>query len=140
MLRSALIMACGFLAGFPIGLLGPILLISAIKFWDHDERGVWSILTGSSVPYFLAVGVIAAANGTIGALNGLRSSSQKPWPVVPVPLLLLLYPLIEYIQYPNAGSKSWGSILMVVLCMMPFILIAGRIGQEIGVMGSRRQK
>jgi len=132
MTRAFLVTACGLLSGLLIGILGPITLVAALAW---RVRASWSILTDENLPYWVAVGFIGAVNGGIGAWNGRRSDARRPWPVCWVPLMLLLYPLAVFVQYPH-NSKIWGVILLVVAWVGLFVLVAGLVGHKIGVAGS----
>jgi len=159
MRRAILATTFGLLAGFFIGILGPTIFVAASALysgnrsiatyaaphcgrahWSHldyaDEHFsavIWSELTGEWVPELFAIGVIGALNGALGARNGLRSAARSLWPVCLGPLLLLLYPFVEYIRNPNAGSMTWGGAVVLAYVMTPFAWVAGRVGQEIGV-------
>ena len=135
--------ALGILSGLLISALGWIILDAASIFsrrahwsasdWEDKPFSVtiWSDLTNEYFPHRVAIGAIGALNGALGARNGLRSDARELGPVWWVPLLLLLYPVVEFIRYPNAGD-IWGGAFVVAIFMAPFVWMAGRVGQEIG--------
>ena len=107
MRRAIMATTFGLLAGFLIGIFGPIIFVAASAMYMSSDFAdepysavVWS--------YLFAIGVIGALNGALGAWNGLRSDARSLWPVCLGPLLLLLYPFVEFIRNPNAGSMTWG--------------------------------
>jgi hypothetical protein len=142
--RAILATTFGLLAGFGIGSLGPTIIVAWSAWyrrahWSHSDWAdqpysvvVWSELTGKRVPYWFAIGVIGALNGALGARNGLHSDARRLWPVCVGLLLLLLYPLVEFVRYPNAGEIGVGALVLAIF-MAPFVWVAGRVGQEIGV-------
>ncbi|AWM35685.1 hypothetical protein GobsT_66320 [Gemmata obscuriglobus] len=126
--------AGGIVAGAVIGLiagaLAPVVFIAACVW---DGRAEWSALTESeSVPYIATLVALGAVNGAVGAWDGWRSSLYRVWPVAWVPALLFLFPAVQLVQYPS-DSKTWGAALLVVGIVAPFVWVAGRVGQEVGV-------
>ncbi len=117
-LRTLRVAASGLLTGLLLGTLGLATLVAA-NVWDDRRRmgdtadepaylsAVWSALAEPRfLPYWAAVGAAGAANGGVGAWAALRGNRGTA-PVIAIPLLLLLFPLAVFVQYPS-GSKSWG--------------------------------
>jgi hypothetical protein len=136
--------AIGLLAGLLISILGWIVMISAF-IWDNRRRMsdlsdepayftvVWRSLTHKdSLPYWAVVAALGV-NGGIGGWSGCRTGRKGIVPVLWVALLPFLFPLAVYAENPAGGSKSWGGAFVVALFIIPFVWVAGRVGQELGV-------
>jgi hypothetical protein len=88
-----------------------------------------------AVPYLAALAVLGTLNGAAGAWDGWRSNARRAWPVARVPLLLLLCPTAAFVQY-TSSYNTLGTLLAVAI-VAPFVWVAGRVGQEIGVAGRK---
>jgi hypothetical protein len=129
-----LMIVAGAAVGLVAGVLAPVVFVAACVW---DGRTTWSALAEpEAVPYFAALVGLGILNGAVGAWDGWRSSAHRIWPVAWAPLQLFLFPLVLWAQDPS-DSKSWGAALLVVGILAPFVWVAGRIGQEIGVAGRR---
>lgn len=141
----------GLLVGLLIGILGWVVLVAAFV-WDdrrrmsdlYEERGyfaaVWSALTNTGgLPFWAAVAAAGAANGGIGGWVAWRTGRCGVVSVLWVALLPLLLPLADYVDNPAGGSKSWGGAFVVALFVMPFVWVAGRVGQEVGARQRRAE-
>ena len=130
-----MVIASGAIVGCVAGLLGPIVFIAACV---GNDRTTWSVLTDpEAIPSVATLAFLGIVNGAVGAWDGWRSSARSGWPVAWAPLLLFLYPAAEFAQYPS-DSKLWGTYLFAVTMVAPFLWVAGRVGQEIGVAGRKR--
>lgn len=138
--RRLCAITAGAVLGLVAGVLAPIVLVAACVFWDGPTK--WSTLTNPEVmPYFAVLAGLGLLNGGVGAWDGWRSGQCRKWPVAWLPALLFLYPAVIWAQYPT-DSKSWGPALLVVGIVAPFVWVAGRVGQEVGVRarkGTRNQ-
>ncbi len=136
MVRYALVIVVGAVVGCFAGIAAPIVLVAACVW---DGRTNWSVLAKpEAIPYVATLVILGTLDGAVGARNGWRSSARRAWPVVWAPLLLFLYPATEFAQYPS-DSKIWGVSLLAVAIVAPFVWVAGRVGQEIGVAGRPRE-
>ena len=61
---------------------------------------------------------------------------SRAWPAAWAPALLLMFPAAEFARHPS-DSKSWGPALLAVGILAPFVWVAGRVGQEVGVRGRK---
>jgi hypothetical protein len=142
MLRALRVTASGWVLGLLIGILGPVIGVAA-NVWDDRRRmsdttdeppylsEVWSTLTNRrALPYWALLTGMGAANGMIGALAAWRGYFRMI-PVLILPLLLFLFPLISFAENPSdLGARSIE--LFVVVFFGLFVLVAGRVGQELG--------
>ncbi len=124
----AVCLMLGLISGGFLGILGPLVLIAT---GYGIKAGLWLFLW-CSIP-----ALVGAVNGMIGAADGMRSDKRQIWPVLIIPLLPLALPIIEFVQYPRI-SKFWVGALLVVGYFDLFVWVAGRVGQEIGVLVRRR--
>jgi len=125
----------GAFIGFVVGLLGPIVLVAGCV---RDDRMEWSILFDPEmIAYFSVVPLLGTINGSVGAWDGRRLGVSRQWPVVLVPLLLLIYPIVMYQLFSN-NSKTWGESVLIVAIVGPFVWVAGRMAQQYGVRRYRR--
>lgn len=141
--------AFGVLSGVLIAILGWVVLVAAYV-WDDRRRmsdlseepayltAVWSRLTDTDgLPFWAAVGAsvaaLGAANGGIGGWAGCRTGRRDFLPVLWVALLPLLYPVAVYAKNPAGVSKLWGGAFVLAIFIIPFVWVAGRVGQELGV-------
>jgi hypothetical protein len=142
MLRVVRVASSGLVLGLFIGILGPVIGVAA-NVWDDRRRMsdtteeprylsvVWSTLTSAqALPYWVLLAGMGAANGVIGALAGWRGY-RRLLPSLMLPLLLLLLPLVSFVE-PKSDSKTWVPELFVVVFFGLFVLVAGRAGQELG--------
>ena len=98
----------------------------------------WSILFDPEmIAYFSVVPLLGTINGSVGAWDGRRLGVSRQWPVVLVPLLLLIYPIVMYQLFSN-NSKTWGESVLIVAIVGPFVWVAGRMAQQYGVRRYRR--
>ncbi len=136
--------AFGLLAGLLIGTLGWVVLVSAF-LWDDRRRmsdlseepaylaAVWARLTdGAGLPFGAAVATLAAVNGAVGGWAAQLTGGRGVIPVLAVALTPLLFPVAVYAENPGGGSKWWGGAFVVALFVIPFVWVAGRVGQELG--------
>jgi hypothetical protein len=131
MRRRLLVIGSGAVVGCLAGLLAPAIVV-AVCVWDG--YGNWSALVDpDAVPYLAALAALGALNGALGAWDGWRSNDRRAWPVARVPLLLLLCPAAAFVQYTSSYNTL--GILLAVAIVAPFVWLAGRVGQEIGVAG-----
>jgi hypothetical protein len=147
MFRALRVAASGLVLGLLIGSLGPVVFVAA-NIWDDRRRTsdtseeppylskVWSVLVDQeTLPYLAVVAASGAMNGGIGAWAGWRSNRGVTL-IAAVPLMLFLFPLVIFAQNPS-DSKMWGGPLLVVGILAPFVWVASRAGQEVGVAGRR---
>ncbi len=126
------VIAAGAALGFVAGVLAPVVFVAACV---RDDRLEWSALTEPELaPYIAVLVALGIVNGGVGAWDGWRSGRCRAWPVAWAPAVLFLLPVAEFAQYPS-DSKSWGPALLVVGIVAPFVWVAGRVGQEVGVRG-----
>jgi hypothetical protein len=133
-MRKALVIGAGAAIGLVAGVLAPVAFVAACVW---DGRTEWSTLTKpEAVPYLAVLAGLGLFNGGVGAWDGWRSGLCRLWPVAWAPALLFLFPAVIWAQYPS-DSKSWGPALLAVGIVAPFVWVAGRVGQEVGVRGSK---
>jgi hypothetical protein len=132
MWRRAGVIVAGAAIGLIAGVAAPVVFVAACVL---DDRLGWSALTEpESAPYFAVLATLGTANGGVGAWDGWRSGRCRAWPVAWAPALLFLLPAVVWAEHPS-DSKSWGATLLVVGIVSPFVWVAGRVGQEVGVRG-----
>lgn len=130
--RRLRVIAAGAAVGLVAGVSAPVVFVAACVW---DGRLQWSALTDPMLlPYIAALAALGTVNGAVGAWDGLRSVAYRLWPVAGAPALLFLFPAALWAEHPS-DSKSWGAALLVVGIVIPFVWVAGRVGQEIGVRG-----
>lgn len=128
------VIAAGAAIGLAAGVLAPVAFVAACVW---DDRTEWSTLTKpEAVPYLAVVAVLGLLGGGGGAWDGWRSGVCRAWPAAWAPALLLTFPAAEFAQYPS-DSKSWGPALLAIGIVAPFVWVAGRVGQEVGVRGRK---
>ena len=133
-MRRAWVIGAGAVIGLVAGVLAPVVFVAACVW---DGRTEWSTLTKpEAVPYLAVLAGLGLLNGGVGAWDGWRSGLCRAWPVAWAPALLFLFPAVEFVQYPS-DSKSWGPGLLAVGIVAPFVWVAGRDGQEVGVRGRK---
>ena len=127
--------AAGAAVGLAAGVLAPVVFVAACVW---DGRTEWSALTKPElVPYIATLAALGLVNGGVGAWDGWRSGRCRLWPVAGAPLLLFLFPAFAFAEAPS-DSKYWGPALLAVGIVAPFVWVAGRVGQEVGVRGRAR--
>jgi hypothetical protein len=127
------VIAAGAVIGLIAGILAPVVFVAAFVW---DGRTEWSTLTKpETVPYLAVLAGLGTVNGMVGALDAWRSGRCRAWPVAWAPALLFLFPAWLSAQYLD--SKSWGPSLLAVGIVAPFVWVAGRVGQEVGVRGRK---
>lgn len=132
MVKCLIVIAVGSALGLFAGVLAPVVFIAACVW---DDRTEWSsLLDPKAAPYIAVLGGLGLINGGVGAWDGWRSGLCRQWPVALAPAALFLFPIYEFAQYPT-DSKTWGIALLAVCIVAPFIWVAGRISQEVGVRG-----
>jgi hypothetical protein len=128
------VIAAGAVIGFVAGVAAPVVLVAACVW---DDRMEWSALTKPELaPYFAVVVALGTVNGAVGACDGWRSGQCRAWPVAWAPGLLFLFPATLWALY-QWDSKGWGVALLAVGIVAPFVWVAGRVGQEVGVKGRK---
>ncbi|MDY3554410.1 hypothetical protein R5W24_003532 [Gemmata sp. JC717] len=128
--RRAGVIVAGAVIGLIAGALAPVVFIAACVW---DGRAKWSAITEpESAPYLATLVALGAVNGAVGAWDGWRSSRYRVWPVAWAPALLFLFPAVQWVQ-DSSDSKTWGAALLAVGIVAPFVWVAGRVGQEVGV-------
>ncbi|MBM4071530.1 MAG: hypothetical protein FJ271_21735 [Planctomycetes bacterium] len=128
------VIAAGAALGLVAGVLAPVVFVAACVWGDRME---WSDLTKPELaPYIAVLVALGTANGAVGAWDGWRSGRCRAWPVAWAPGLLFLFPAWLWAQSPS-DSKSWGVALLAVGIVAPFVWVAGRVGQEVGVRGRK---
>jgi hypothetical protein len=133
-MRRTVVIGAGAAIGLVVGVAAPVVFVAACVW---DGRTKWSTLTESeAVPYLAVLAGLGFLNGGVGAWDGWRSGSCRAWPVAWAPALLFLFPAVIWAQYPS-DSKSWGPALLAVGIVAPFVWVAGRVGQDVGVRGRR---
>jgi len=132
-MRSAILIGAGLVSGLVLGAGGLMSIFAAKVYQDKVD---WPTLTPEYLSALAICATIGAVNGSVGAWDGIRSQRWRLWPVAIVPVLMLTYPLPSCLEYPN-DSKTWGLLLFLAFWVGLFVWVAGRIGQEIGVRGSR---
>jgi hypothetical protein len=126
-----------------IGIASPLLLLFFTMWYDHPGWPLSFILQRlidrietlqfEEILVISLAGVEGAINGAIGTLNGLRSINRGFWPIVAFPLLVLVIPLLVF--FGDQRSQAGGLFLGVAYGL--FALMAGRVGQEVGILGGR---
>ena len=135
--RRGWTVAAGAALGLLAGALTPVVFVAACVW---DDRTAWSALAEPvGIIYLVVLTTLGAANGGVGARDGWRSDRRELGPVAWVPLSLLLFPAVMF-ALDQSDSKSWGAALLVVGILAPFVWVAGRVGQEVGVRGRRSAK
>ena len=128
--------AAGASIGLVAGVLAPVIFVAACVW---DDRTEWSALTNPElVPYWAVLVSLGTLNGAFGAWDGWRSGLCRVLPVAWAPALLFVFPAVLWMQYPS-NSKEWGPALLAVCIVAPFVWVAGRIGQEVGVRSRKRR-
>jgi hypothetical protein len=115
-------------------LIGVLGLFSLVTYSLWCDGASWPNFTPEEILVFSLAGFEGAITGAIGTLDGLRSGSRRLWPIAAFPSIMLLLPLLFF----AGDQKSQGIGLLVGLVYGLFALIAGRVGQEIGVIGAAR--
>lgn len=134
MWRRVGVIAVGAILGLVAGVAAPVVFVAACVW---DGRMEWSALTKPELaPYTAVLVALGTANGAVGAWDGWRSGRCRAWPVAWAPGLLFLFPAWLWAEYPS-DSKSWGVGLLAVGIVAPFVWVAGRVGQEVGVRGRK---
>lgn len=133
--RQLGVIAIGAIAGLIFGVLAPISFLAACVW---DGRLDWSSITKPAfILLITAFTTLGTINGVFGARDGWRSRLCRMWTVAIVTSVPFLFPLILLVMDPS-DSKMWGPALIMIGIMTPFIWVAGRAGQEIGVRGRNR--
>jgi hypothetical protein len=137
MVRLLLVIFAGAIVGCLAGILAPVVFVAACVW---DERTTWSALAApQTVPHIVVLVALSTLNGAVGAWDGWRSNVCRAWPVALAPLLLFIFPATEIARYPSS-SKAWGPAMLIVAVVAPFVWVAGRVGQEMGVRAARTRR
>ena len=128
-MRLTLWTLAGFLSGLLIGILSPFAALAYVAWYDGTK---WPTLGLAEILVFSVAGLEGAVNGAIGTMDGLRSRLRRLWPIAAVPALLPIVPLLVF----QGDGKSQGAGILLGAIYGLFALIAGRVGQEIGIIGS----
>lgn len=132
MSRRLGVIVAGAALGFVAGALAPVVFVAACVWDGHTD---WSALAKLEVVVgFAVLASLGLLNGGVGAWDGWRSGRCRLGPVAWAPAALFLFPAAEFAHYPS-DSKSWGPALLIVGIVAPFVWVAGRVGQEVGVRG-----
>ncbi len=139
------------MCGLIIGMLLPAVL-ATIQACEYRRQmadtvicptylgAVWLVLSDRErLPGLSGIAAVGATSGAIGAWAGYRKGRHPIGPVLWFALIPLLLPLVVYAKNPAGGSKEWGGALCVAAIIIPFVWMAGRVGQELGAL-QRRSK